>query len=338
MSDIYYTVAHRSQREIDSFKTRYEDFDQSVIPAIFENDLNLSVTQVRRSESWGSSHVIYYVQTKEKAEELVFRANLGVNPRPEIVMLVEQLVTDQVAAIGVPTNRVLQVNISRQNYPFDYQIQEKIVGNELEDHFHGTQEEYDAMSYELGILIAKLGELTYEKFGKFDEQVIQKEILQGTKDNFYDYLITCLGSDLEYLRKAEILTKKQTDQVEKIFVGYKEITQVGRGVLVHHDLADHNIMFADNKITALFDWEACVVGDPVLDLASCPTWRTHYPRKEKLLAGYRSIRELPDNFQDKWDLYTLRTMLWKMVYAIRMDIVTDARVAKFKTALEPFKL
>ncbi len=245
MTDIYYAVAHRSQEEIDSFKTRYDEFNEEVIPAIFDKDLNLTVTNVKRSESWGSSHVIYYVQTQDKVngkaregalgqknEELVFRANLGMNPQPEAVMLVEKLITDQVAEIGIPTNRVLHVDISRKNYSFDYQIQEKILGNDLEDHFQGTQEEYDAMSYELGAL----------------------------------------------------------------------------------------------------------VGDPVLDLASCPTWRTHYPRKEQLLAGYQSVRQFPDHFQEKWDLYNLRTMLWKMVYAIRMDIVNDVRVERFKTSLAPFSL
>lgn len=155
---------------------------------------------------------------------------------------------------------------------------------------------------------------------------------------FYDYLVTCLESDLKYLREADILTRAQTDQVVKIFVDHRELVNIKRGVLIHHDLADHNIMFADNKITALFDWEACVIGDPVLELASCPTWRTHYPQTEQLLAGYQSVRELPENFQVKWDLYTLRTMLWKMVFAIRMEIVTEARVEKFKSALVPFRI
>ncbi len=338
MNDIYYAVAHRSQEEIDSFKTRYEDFDEGVITPIFKKDLNLTVKSIRQSESWGSSHVIYYVQTQERDKELVFRANLGKNPSPERVMLVEKLVTDQVAETGVPTNRVLHVDISRKDYPFDYQIQEKILGNDLEDHFSSTKEEYDQMSYELGVMIGQLSELTYDKFGKFDEQAIENGVLQGTKDTFYDYLVTCLESDLDYLRTANILSKDQTDQVIKIFADHQEIVNLEKGSLVHHDLADHNIMFMDNRITALFDWEACVVGDPVLDLASCPTWRTHFPRKERLLAGFQSVRDLPSNFQEKWDLYTLRTMLWKMVYAIRMDIVTDARVEKFKTALEPFSL
>lgn len=352
MTDVYYAVAHREQAEIDSFKTRYDDFDDSVIAEIFQKKMGLKAVSWQKSKSWGTSHVIYFVKTQERDDELVFRANLGVNLEPEGVMLVEKLVTDQVAALGVPTNRVLEVDISRQEYPFDYQIQEKIVGQDIEDHFTGTQAEYDALSYELGVLVAKMGELTYDKFGKFDENAVKSGKLIGTKETFYDYLMTSLDGDLEYLQQDEILTAKQAEQIKEVFENSRDTAQIvsadgkpAKGVLVHHDLADHNLMFAKGaaqdttgqpRITAIFDWEACVVGDPVLDLASCPTWRTHHPRTEQLLAGYTSVRALPKNFQAKWDLYTLRTMLWKMVFAVRMKIVTEARVKRFEQALVPF--
>jgi len=117
------------------------------------------------------------------------------------------------------------------------------------------------------------------------------------------------------------------------------INDVSKGSLIHHDLADHNIFFDGKKtITGIFDWEAAVVGDPVLDLASCPTWRTFYPREEILIAGYKSIIPLPDHFDEKINIYRLRTMLWKIVYAIRMNILNDARKNKFYEALKPFGL
>ncbi len=78
------------------------------------------------------------------------------------------------------------------------------------------------------------------------------------------------------------------------------------------------------------------MGDPVLDLASCPTWKTHYPREEKLIEGYTSVTSLPDHFEEKRNIYRLRTMFWKMVYAIRANILTKRRIERFSTALEPF--
>lgn len=49
MPDIYYIVAHRKQEEIDSFKTRYEDFNPSCIYDIVNHDLHLAVKKITRS-------------------------------------------------------------------------------------------------------------------------------------------------------------------------------------------------------------------------------------------------------------------------------------------------
>ena len=64
MKDIYYAVAHRDQEEIDSFKTRYQNFDTKLIPSIFKDALGYTVTDWKQSTSWGSSHVIYYINLK----------------------------------------------------------------------------------------------------------------------------------------------------------------------------------------------------------------------------------------------------------------------------------
>lgn len=151
-------------------------------------------------------------------------------------------------------------------------------------------------------------------------------------------MVTCLENDIDYLVGDGVVTKATGKRIQKLFDEYKPIMTVPRGVLVHHDLADHNIMFVGNHITGIFDWEACVVGDPVLDLASCPTWKTHHPREEKLLEGYTSVRSLPENFREKRNIYLLRTMLWKMVFAIRAKRQSRERTQKFQEALAPFKL
>lgn len=338
MDNIYYTVAHRSQEEIDSFKTRYQTFNTKVIPSIFTSKLQLTVNHFFQSTSWGSSHVIYFVHVKEQSQPLVFRANTGFNSNPEIVMLVEKLITNDVLTIGVPTNNVLYVDISRKDYPFDYQIEEMLQGKDIEDNFSGTQEEYDKLSFELGMLVAKIHTLAYPGFGKFDEAKALKKVLKGSKSTFFDYIITMLSSDLAYLLKVDFIDNKKLNHIKNLFEEHKNIINVSRGVLIHHDLADHNIMFEKNHITGIFDWEACVVGDPVLDLASAPTWKTHYPREEKIIEGYKTITSLPKHFQEKMNIYRLRTVLWKTVYAIRAGILNEHRKQKFYNALSPFGL
>jgi len=339
MSDIYYVVAHRAQEEIDSFKSRYDTFDTSVIPSIFRESLNLEVSSIRPSTSWGSSHVVYFVTIKGTGKSLVFRANLGFNKKPETVMKAEQLICQKVTKINIPTNKVLYVDTSRLQYSFDFQIQECLIGSDIENNFKGTKEEYDKLSFDLGKYIAIYSKIQLDKWGMFDEDALMKDLLKGTKNTFYDYITVCLEQDISYLINASVISRATGEKIVRLFEEYKPIiNSLKRGSLVHHDLADHNIFFKDKVITGIFDWEAAVVGDPVLDLASCPTWKTFYPREEQMINGYKTVLQLPAYFQEKMNIYRLRTMLWKMVYAIRMNILNDVRKQRFMESLTPFKI
>lgn len=338
MSDIFYPVAHRSQEEIDALKSRYESFDDAVIPSLIKEAVGLTATTWVKPASWGTSHVTYIVSVKERERPVVLRANIGWG-EPETYMQVEKLITDQVASLGVSVNRILYVDITRKRYPFDYQIQGALEGKDIEGAFHGNRTDYDQLSFDLGRYIAMWGSLTYEGFGRFDGRQAMAGILLGTKQSMYDYIIVRLDDDLKYLVDQEILSVEKARQVRKLFESHKPVISVKIGTLVQYDLADHNIMFDGVRtITGIFDWEAAVVGDPILDLASSPTWKTHYPREEKLIEGYRSVRDLPTFFQEKMNIYRLRTMIWKMVYALRAGILSEERKKKFEVSLIPFKL
>ncbi len=338
MNDIFYPVAHRTQEEIEVLKTRYEAFDDAVIPRLVKDAVGLSATSWVKPATWGTSHVTYIVSVKERARPVVFRATVGI-AEPETYMVVEKLVTDQVAMLGVPVNRIMYVDISRETYPFDFQIQEALEGSDIEDNFHGTREDYDQLSFDLGRHIATWGDLSFAKFGRFDGIAALSGKLTGTKESMYEYVLVRLDEDIRYLADHQVITMKQASSIRALFETHKPVMSTGIGTLVQYDLADHNIMFdGDRTITGIFDWEAAVVGDPMLDLASIPTWKTHFPREEKLLEGYRSVRDLPNFYQEKIHIYRLRTMLWKMVYALRAGILNEDRKKKFDTALTPFRL
>ena len=335
MSDIFYHVAHRSDEEIAALKKRYDHFDTKLIPAIVK-EIGLIAESWTKPSSWGTSHVTYIVTVKGRVRPVVIRANIW-HGEPERYMLVEKLITDEVATLGVPVNRILHVDISRSRYPFDYQIQDALEGVDIEDHFHGRRIGYDQLSFDLGRYVAMWGDVSFEQFGRFDEDAVLDGKLIGTKQSMYEYILVRLDEDLRFLVDAGIVTSPKADIVRKLFEEYKSVMSVKIGTLVQYDLADHNIMFdGKNTITGIYDWEAAVVGDPVLDLASAPTWKTFYPREKKLIEGYKSVRDLPNFFKEKMDIYRLRTMLWKMVYAIRAGILTDDRKRKFEAALEPF--
>ncbi|HLD25365.1 MAG TPA: phosphotransferase [Patescibacteria group bacterium] len=337
MSDIFYPVAHRSDEEIEALKRRYETFDERLIPEMVKA-IGLTAVSWKKPDSWSTSHVIYIVTVKGRERQVVIRANIGIG-EPEYYMLMEKLITDEVATVGVPVNRILHVDISRSIFPFDFQIQDCLDGVDLENNFHGTRSDYDQMSFDLGRFVAMWGDLSFEKFGRFDPTrrvpASPAGRLVGTKQSMYEYIIVRLDEDLKFLFDAGVV--KNVDRIRKLFEEHKSIISVKIGTLVQYDLADHNIMFdGTNVITGIFDWEAAVIGDPILDLASAPTWKTFHPREEKMIEGYKSIRDVPNFFKEKMNIYRLRTMLWKMVYAIRTEILNEERKRKFDTALSPF--
>ena len=229
------------------------------------------------------------------------------------------------------------MDISRSKLPFDYQIQRKVVGLDLEDHFSGTQEDYDSISIQLGEITAKLHTTKLKGFGRFDTRSTEDELV-GDVDSNQEYILLDFQQDIDALKNAEIITKKQADSVVQYFADRLDLMKIDQGVLVHYDIADHNIMFEERNVTGLIDWEAAVSSDPVLDIASMPTWKTHYPRLEKFLEGYQKIAKLPDNFEEKYKLYELRTLLWKTVFCINASILNDARKKRFTDCLERLRI
>lgn len=333
MRDIHYPVAHRSQEEIDQFKTRYEDFDENIIPSIVKDVIGERLKKVERSTSWGSGHVIYFLKFAKPHRDLVFRANVNMS-EPERIMYVEKLITDLVSQHDIPTNRIIYVDVTRKKYDFDFTIQERLGGIDPEDEFAGTEEEYDQFNFETGQAIAKLGDIKLDGFGRFDETIaVAEDRLEGNKTQLSEYINVCCDEDLDSLEELSIITSRQAQRIKDFFQQRKDIIDIKQGSLVHYDLADHNLRYKGGQLEAIFDWETAVVASPVLDLASCPTWRSHYPKREKLLEGYQSIKALPDNFEELEKVFFLRTMVWKMRFAIRAGILNETRKARFDEAL-----
>jgi aminoglycoside phosphotransferase (APT) family kinase protein len=335
--DIYYPV-HRPQGEIDSYKTRYSDFDVSTITPILRSFFGSSVEikQISPSGKFGTAHVIYFVEMGDGAQ-YVFRANCGVGP-PEIAMKAEKMIAERLQQAAIPVNHVLFADISRKMYPFDYQIVEMMDGGDIELTFTGTKEDYDRLSYELGTLIAKLGTVKTDGYGRWTLDGVNNGKLIGSKPRMSDYLSMCVHEDALHLAEAGIISSDLVDRLEGLFQTYAIYINEGTPSIVHHDLADHNLMTDGKNITAIFDWEASISGDPILDLASCPTWKTMYPREELLLAGYKSVTPLPRYFEEKYRIYLLRTLLWKTAYALKRGVMNDERRARLFESLRPFGL
>lgn len=86
----------------------------------------------------------------------------------------------------------------------------------------------------------------------------------------------------------------------------------------------------NNHFAGLFDWENAVIYDPLCEIATAPTWTSHYPKADALKKGF--LQELgftPDNFDNKLTAHFMRKMLDKIQFALRGERLADKHINFF---------
>jgi len=340
-NDFFYVGggASKTPEQVSQLQKKYDLFDKEAIQTIFKDVLNVTVKNITKPSIVGLPHVTYFVEGDD-GKQYCFRSNLG-NEKPEIELVIEKLASDLARKNDIKSNNILYVDCSRKKYNFDFQIQEKLFGENPEHNFRGTQKDYDKISFELGQIIAKMSLIKFEGFGRFDKNIaLTENRLATTMQSNYDYITLELDTQVNEIQKAKLIDSKRAAAILNVFKTSKELLDIKQGAMVHYDLADHNLFYdpLTFNVVGIFDWEAVCVSDPLLDLASAPTWKTLYDRESILIEGFKSIAQLPDNYKEKMDLYRLRTVIWKVVHNIKFGMLDQKRSERFFNALAPFKI
>ena len=177
MKPIHYPHSNFTDEEAVALSTKFEKITITQVSAAFESSgLGFSVTGIIKPSSWSTRHAIYIVEVAETDEQFIFRSNVGYGDKPEVVLVREKLMTDAARDAGVLCNEIIHADVSRSKVPFDFQIQRKVIGQDLEDHFVGSQSEYDDLSIQLGELTARLHNIKLEGFGRFDYRSTDQQI------------------------------------------------------------------------------------------------------------------------------------------------------------------
>jgi hypothetical protein len=138
----------------------------------------------------------------------------------------------------------------------------------------------------------------------------------GIFKNWRDYLLLHLDDHLATCRAIGALKDEEVQRIETLFGDLTSLLDDVAPVLLHGDLGSHNVFTTGHTLTALIDWEDCLAGDPVFDIAF---WATFHPdsRHAVFLEGYQAERSLPDDFALRFWLYYLRIALSKTVHRHR---------------------
>lgn len=231
-------------------------------------------------------------------------------------MEVEASVLKSVKTVGIPVPEIFAVDSSRSGWPFAYQIMENMPYEDLNRLWRAGTLDLPCIMYKLGEYVARWQELEYDGFGPFNAEKLRGDgVLEGLHKTYQEYYFLNMSKHLEYLDKKSFLTNQQCAHIMELAEEYSYLLELGRGCLVHKDLALWNVLGDKNDIKAVIDWDDSICGDPVDDLSLMGCY--HSGREmTSLLKGYESVRHLPENFEKRFWLHLLRNMIFKAVIRV----------------------
>jgi Ser/Thr protein kinase RdoA (MazF antagonist) len=270
----------------------------------------------------GTFHYLYRARWTN-GRNVVIRVNALSTTQCDFALEIDGAMTGVLRPAGLPALEVYEVDLSRRFCPFDYAILEEATGKSL-----STLDDDDTalvpVLRELGRTIGRLHRINTDGFGLLDVQrLVARGLgspqLRGLLPAWADYLFLRLDEHLGTCVGIGAMTVQDARSVDAMFRRSAGMLAEGAPSLLHGDLGNHNIFTDGTRITALIDWEDCLSGDPMFEVAF---WASFHPerRHPAFLDGYRSIRSLPADFESRFWLYFLRISLAKTVLRHRLQI------------------
>lgn len=290
-------------------KTDSNDLEQSIRAMLaehFGNDFTL------RPASGQGNHLTYLVE--HGGAKYFLRIENGTDG--DDYMDIESAVIGLVRTTGVPTPHIYAVDATRKKYPFAYQIMENLECTDLNRLYRSGNLAIDCTMFGLGCYVARWQELTFDGYGPFNTDEFRRSgRLVGLHETYADYYMLNLEKHIAFLVGHKFLSPIEAERIREAVSDNEELLNIGKGCLVHKDLALWNVVGSRNCIESVIDWDDSVSGDPTDDLSLMGCFHSG-SELSTLIEGYRSIRPLPENFERRFWLHLLRNMLFKAVIRV----------------------
>lgn len=231
---------------------------------------------------------------------------------------------------GIPAYRTYTIHDLSSDDDISYQVIEKLSGDTIQFYLKEHPEKEEQLVYEMGKTMAKLHNIIVDGFGPFSNEEAKNDRLVGTFKTLHDSINAGLDENLDRLVKYNILSREVADKMKSLFEN-NPLLDSNESVLVHNDFADWNLLTDGNTISGVIDWDECVGGHPIQEIAC---WSTFFDpeRIGSFLKGYFSETKRPDNFEELFQLFRLRYTISKM--ALRIKRYTYEQTPFLKSMIE----
>ena len=231
---------------------------------------------------------------------------------------------------GIPAYKTYTIHDLNGEDDISYQVIEKLPGDTIQFYLRKHPEKEEHLVYEMGRTMARLHKIKVKGFGPFSNNDAKNGHLVGTFKTLHDSINAGLNENLERLVKYNILTKEVSEKIKALFEN-NPLLDSNESVLVHNDFADWNLLTDGNTISGVTDWDECVGGHPIQEIAC---WSTFFDpeRIHTFLDGYYSETKKPENFEEMFQLFRLRYTISKM--ALRIKRYTYEQTPFLKNMIE----
>ncbi|MFO1320957.1 MAG: aminoglycoside phosphotransferase family protein [Burkholderiales bacterium] len=237
-------------------------------------------------------------------------------PERDDYIEVESAVMDRVRDLGVPVPRVHASDGSRRVASFAWQILDCIPAPDLNRHFKSGTLVVPEIAAPLGRCIALWQQVPVEGFGPFDVTALRADgRLTGLHSSYASYFFTRLDAHLAFLVARRFLEPAHAVRIREAIERERALLELPAPCLVHKDLALWNVLGTEREILAVIDWDDCVGGDPMDDLALLGCFHDGAFLRQAF-GGYASVRPLPSEHVARFWLHLLRNMIFKAVIRV----------------------
>ncbi len=234
-------------------------------------------------------------------------------PEGDGYLEMESAILGEVAKTGVPVPRVLGCDASRTRVPFAWQALERIPFPDLNQWQKAGTLDADAVAFAIGENVARWQEICPAGFGPYNLNVWREgRGLYGWHGEYSGYFRLRLDDHLTALVTGGFLDHAQRAEIVATIDEHSSLLEIGRGCLVHKDLALWNVLGPRDRVAAFIDFDDAISGDPMDDLSllACFHDATFL---ERAFAGYASQREFPSDHLRRFWLHLLRNIIVKAV-------------------------
>lgn len=264
----------------------------------------------------------------ESGKEIIIRCHpKGVNNG---YFFSESLASSIALSNGIPAYKTYTVHALENEDDISYQVIEKLDGDTVQYYLKNNPDKEEKLVYEMGKTMARLHKIEVNGFGPFSNNEAKEGNLIGRFNNLNDSINAGLEENLDRLVKYNIITIEVAAKMRSLFLD-NPLLNYSNPVLVHNDFADWNLLTDGNTITGVIDWDECVGGHPIQEIAC---WSTFFDpeRINPFLEGYFSETKKYDNFEEIFELFRLRYTISKM--ALRIKRYTYEQTPFLKSMIE----